>query len=299
MQRFKKTIALLFGVVVALTSLWMPNVQEKIHSVRKSPRSSRYQSYDEAMADSGSGYDSDLIASVVAIKTERVKNQIQSNGLSLDLPTIRTLAAIGISNFGTHARVLDFGGAAGHHYLIAKHSSNVPRRYDWRVVETLAMVRASQHLSTEELTFHASIDDAIRNWDSPPQLLLASGVLMCVPNPAETLRTLLMCGAERVFFTRTGFSPDQQTRIIVQRSSLADNGPGVLPDGFKNVAVKYPCTFIPRLAFESIVQQCGYSISVRILEDINVWFDGLVGISQYGYVCELNPENHSQQLNQI
>jgi putative methyltransferase (TIGR04325 family) len=251
------------------------------------------------MADCGSGYDSDLIASVVAMKTERAKNEIQSNVLSLDLPSIRTLAAIGISNFGAHGRVLDFGGEAGHHYLIAKNSSKAPRRYDWRVVETPAMVNATQHLSTEELSSSVSLDDAIRSWDKPPQLLLASGVLMCVPNPVHTLQTLLSLGAEKVVFTRTGFSSDQQTRIIVQRSSLADNGPGVLPDGFKNVAVNYPCTFISRLAFESIVQQCGYSISVRILEDINVWFDGLVGISQYGYVCELNPENHSQQLNQI
>jgi len=121
-------------------------------------------------------------------------------------------------------RLLDFGRAAGYHYFNARLVADSHTRLDWRVVETTSMATAVGRLANEELSFFSSIQDALATQEGPPDLVFASGVLMCVPNPLDTLSWLLSLQPNRVFVTRTGLSPDATTRFMVQKSSLSTNG---------------------------------------------------------------------------
>lgn len=86
--------------------------------------------------------------------------------------------------------------------------------------------------------------------------------------------------------TRTGLAQGDERVTIVQRSTLAANGPGPLPEGVSDGTVAYPATFVSRSAFESALES-GYDIVARIRED-RVSYD-VAGhqIDTYGYACRL------------
>lgn len=116
-------------------------------------------------------------------------------------------------------------------------------------------------MANDELSFHVSVDDAITRWDSPPNLIYASGSLMYADDPIGKLRERLEIGAPWVTITRTGLSDDMSTRFIVQKSRLSKNGLGPLPRGYRDRIVQYPETFVLRVAFE---EACSERYEIRV-----------------------------------
>jgi putative methyltransferase (TIGR04325 family) len=252
------------------------------------PDTKFFNSYSHALKVCGPGYDDDLIADVVVTKTDVFQRNLQHGQPRLDLGSFRTLIAMGFAEKRNPLRILDFGGAAGYHYFIARLAAESHTRLDWRVVETTSMATAAGRLANEELSFFSSIKDAVTTWEGPPDLVFASGVLMYVPDPLDTFGRLLSLQANRVFVTRTGLSPDATTRFMVQKSKLSTNGPGPLPPGALDKEVTYPNTFIPITAFEQLITSSGYNIIAQINEDTAVWRAGNTPINQYGYLCQFN-----------
>lgn len=247
-----------------------------------------FNSYADALEVCGEGYEADIIAEVVVTKTEAIRGQIEQGDFDFDLGALRTLIALGFAGREQTLSVVDFGGAAGFHYLIARAVSEPDRRLEWRVVETASMSRAASRLANSELSFFSSVAEAKDNMQTPPDLVFASGVLMCVADPIGVLNELLALRARRVFVTRTGLSTDSRTRVIAQKFTLAENGPGPLPAGVVDQVVACPDTFVPRRDFERSILSSGYRIVARVKEDTNVWIAGDTPIHQYGYLCELS-----------
>lgn len=245
-----------------------------------------FSSYDDALRLCGAGYDAGFIAEVVVAKTEVLRAGLTAGQAVLDLGSFRTLIGMGFAQSAGPLRVLDFGGAGGYHSFIARVTAGADARLDWRVVETPAMVRAAARLANDELSFFSSLDDATRTWDSPPDLVFASGVLQYLPDPLEALAALLSLRAPRAFVTRTGLSPDGTTRVIVQHSTLAANGPGPLPAGVADRPVLYPATFVPEAAFEQVIEE-QYRIVARVKEDVGAYAAGGTPLDMHGYLCQL------------
>ncbi len=268
-------------------SEWVPPAALRL--LRRTRADTRaFNSYADALQVCGDGYEADIIAEVVVTKTEAIVVEIEKGNADLDLGAFRTLIALGFAGHKQNLRVVDFGGAAGFHYFIARATCESDRTLDWRVVETASMTKAASRIANNELSFFSSISEAKDGMQAPPDLVFASGVLMCVPDPMGNLAELLSLGAARVFITRTGLSPDGITRFIAQKFTLADNGPGPLPAGFVNQEVAYPDTFVPMVDFESQIVSSGYRIVAKIREDTDVWYAGDLPIHQYGYLCELS-----------
>lgn len=271
---------------------WVPPAALRL--LRKPRTDTRvFNSYADALEVCGDGYEADIIAEVVVAKTEAIRGEIEQGHFDLDLGALRTLIALGFAERKQALKVVDFGGAAGFHYFIARSMSEPDRTLEWRVVETVSMSRAASRLANSELSFFSSIAAVKDSMHSPPDLVFASGVLMCVPDPIGVLRDLLSLRAARVFVTRTGLSLDKTTRVIAQKFTLAENGPGPLPAGVVDQVVSCPDTFVPMEEFEGAIVSAGYRIVARINEDTDVWIAGDTPIHQYGYLCELS-ENTSQ-----
>jgi putative methyltransferase (TIGR04325 family) len=143
-------------------------------------------------------------------------------------------------------KVLDFGGACGTHYRVAKRAlPHIPMK--WAIVETPAMARRAKELETESLRFFDSIPAAI-DWLGDIDLVHSFGALAYCPAPLEQLHELCSAGADTLLWSRMAFSTEG-TRRTVQVSRLADNGPGPLPPGFVDQDIAYTCTEIPLADF--------------------------------------------------
>ena len=240
-----------------------------------------FPDFASALHACGAGYESNDIAAVVVEKTRRlVANQ------SVEVPPLGILlAAASLAGRGSSLRVVDVGGAAGAHFVAVRRVLPQSVRLDWVVVETSTMVAAAAALhSGDEIRFSSDLSAALRTWSTPPDLVLASGVLMCLPNPIGALEEISDSRAGGLVFTRTGLSPDAATRIIVQESRLRDNGPGPLPDGFTDRLVRYPNTFVPKDKFERILGR-NHELRFSAQETSRSWIAGETAIPQYAYVA--------------
>jgi len=257
----------------------------------RSRRSQIFGSYLEALEACGSTYDDALLAQVVVEKTKRVREALATDQYPLDIGSIRTLAGLSLVLADKHdpIRVLDFGGAAGFHYLVARSTQPTNVLFDWRVVETPALAKAASVLEDGQVSFHSSIAEAVSTWDSPPDLTFASGVLQCVSDPIHFTRMLVDVSAPVLFITRTNFSTDELTRSIIQYSTLAINGPGPLPPGFTDVELAFPATFVPTSEIEQVLRS-RYEINVRLTEDPCAYTVNGRCIPMVGYVCRLTAQ---------
>lgn len=254
----------------------------------RSRRDKVFGSYSEALAACGTTYDDDVLARVVVEKTRRVRQALAAGQYPLDIGSIRTLAGVGFVLSDSHRpiRVLDFGGAAGFHYLVTRSTQPPDVLFDWRVVETPALARAAAELEDGQVSFYSSIEDAVATWDSPPDLTFASGVLQCVPDPIHFTRMLVDVSAPVLFITRTNFSTDETTRSIIQYSTLGINGPGPLPPGFTDAELAFPATFVPTSEIEKVLAS-RYAIVARLAEDPCAYTVNGRCIPMVGYVCRL------------
>lgn len=129
--------------------------------------------------------------------------------------------------------VLDFGGACGLHYKLARRETPLIR---WAVVETPAMVRRATELATDHLQFFDSIGAAV-SWLGTVDLMHSDGAVQYTPLPIETVRQLVGIGAARMLWRRLFFADIPVTEK--QRSMLIENGPSTAPLRFSTKAVVY------------------------------------------------------------
>lgn len=241
-----------------------------------------YSSYENALAMCKSGYEEDYLASVVYEKTRICRDSLLSQHPFVAEPTsLRTLIGLSLSCRDNNLNVIDFGGACGAHYYIAKNVFGDRINLRWHVVETPKMVSKAIALEEDQLQFFDDIQKA-KSGFGRVDLVFSSGALQYVPQPYEFLEQLVECKADNIFITRVGLSTLSKELIIVQQSTLSSNGPGPMPKGMQDGVVKYPVTFPIKSKFEEILSQ-NYSIDIIFNEDKDAYQAASNSIDMYGY----------------
>ena len=111
--------------------------------------------------------------------------------------------------------VLDFGGALGSTYYQCRTFLRTVRELRWSVVEQpLHVACGNAEFADGHLRFFDSIDGAMTA--PPPNVLLLSGVVQCLPAPYEFLTEVLARSFPYVVVDRTAFMRDGSTRLTVE-----------------------------------------------------------------------------------
>ena len=191
-------------------------------------------------------YEDQLLVDVVFEKSRRVTSEMLADFPS-NASACRavTLAHEARNDPRARVRVLDFGGACGLHYQMARQTQI---GVTWAVVETPAMVRkASSAAPDRDLRYFATVETA-RDWLGGVDCVYSSSALQYVPDPQGTVAGLLDIGAPIVAWARLPLT-EGPTHTFKQVSRLADNGPGPLPPQFEDCEIRYPCTQVSERAF--------------------------------------------------
>jgi putative methyltransferase (TIGR04325 family) len=205
-----------------------------------------------ARACAATGYEDRELVDVIVRKTQAWRDRLatRDDAVAASPSMMMSVAALlTVADAGGVRRVIDFGGAAGAHYFIARAliPRTVPLR--WTVVETPEMARrAGAALSNGELDF---VDDLEQATQAPCDLLHSSGTLQCVADPRAVLERLLRAPARALCLSRLGLATGTRDVIAVHRSTLSMNGIGPLPQGVVDRTVAYPFVFMPREVFEA------------------------------------------------
>jgi putative methyltransferase (TIGR04325 family) len=205
------------------------------------------------------GYQNNDIVNVVVEKTLRYRNDLLESTVPvhIDVTSAYSLCSVLAAMESLwEINVLDFGGAAGAHYFLARSILPLSCRLNWVVVETAAMVElAKPALSNEELDFTSELNEAA-DILGRIDLLHTSGALQCVDKPYEYLRKLVAMSAQRIAFGRLGLTKGDHDVITTHESWLSWNGPGPMPVGKRDRKVIYPFVFPRESEVIGIVSEC-------------------------------------------
>lgn len=249
--------------------------------VRKKSRvSATYPSYEEAMKVAD-GYEDEVLTKVVVAKGRQFAEKIASTK-ELDLTSLRTFIGLAASLNKKKLSVIDFGGAAGTHYFIAKTVlSDI--ELDWRVVETPAMVTEAkrQGLESDELRFFDELDAASDK--GSVDLVFASSSVHYTPKPYEFLAALASIDTSVLMVTRTPVT--DSPCVILQNSTLSGNGVGEIPKeiGVTDKTLSYPVTMMDKSKVESILSDFG-KVSLKIVEDRSAYISDKGSYDMWGYI---------------
>ncbi len=217
-----------------------------------------FQAASHACADQG--YEAPDVVGVVARKTARLRNE--SPDARVTSAEARILLAIACAASDGAAKVRDFGGACGGHFLRARAFFGDRLRLQWAVVETPKMISAAHELGLDdEVSFHPQLSDAVAALGKP-DLLLCSGALQYVPDVFGMLDSLLAVGARATCLTRLPLTDSGVNFYCLQRTRLSGNGPGPLPEGFTDVGLRYPMAVIDCTRLEQRLHQAAMTWTV-------------------------------------
>jgi len=216
-----------------------------------------FPDFASALAACGTGYDSAVIADVIAYKTalgvdprhfapEQAVNSIVSVGIATAEITDRPLT------------VLDFGGGCGFHYFRVTATIRSPLR--WAIVETPTMAERALKLAQGRFEVFTNIAAAAAALGRV-HLVHASSSIQYVPEPLSTLKALAALRAP--YFMLARFPVWSRNQLVgVQTSPLAANGIGPMPPTIADREIRYPVTFTNFDDVMRILQ--GYEIAVAM-----------------------------------
>jgi len=252
---------------------------------KENPSQVIYSSFKEAQEDCfGYGYEQEILVNVVYEKTKKFHETISiQKPLVLNYVYSRAILAFQSAIKEKELRVLDFGGACGMYYFLAKAFFKNSVNLKWYVVESPAMAKKAKQFENNELRFYNCLNKAEEDIGRI-DLLLSSSTLPYVPKPYETLKKFLNSGARFLFLTRLPLLEKnfQNNIITIQKSLLSYNGQGDLPPGFEDSITMYPITFIKKCLMEEYIK-AKYQL-LLIFEESSCMhsFNG-TSIKGYGY----------------
>jgi putative methyltransferase (TIGR04325 family) len=197
-----------------------------------------FPDFAAALAACGPGYNNSDVADVIAYKAAIAVDHRQF----APEQAINSILAIGIAAAEIPDRpltVLDFGGGCGFHYFRTVPSIRTPLR--WAIVETPTMAERANRLAQgrfEVFTDVGAAADALGRID----LVHASSSIQYVPDPLETLKTLIALHPR--YFGLLRFPAWGRPSLIgLQTSPLSLNGIGPMPPNIPDRMITYPVSF--------------------------------------------------------
>lgn len=253
-------------------------------------QSNIFSSYNEAIIACPNGYNDDYLSNVVFEKTISLRDKIymESKSMKPDYITCMLLILTMLAQEKESLKIVDFGGACGSYYFIAKHFMPNGFKLKWHVVETPAMVSKGKKLEDNELKFYTDLAKATNAFQGA-DLLFSSSSLPYVPDPRITIDDILHSGPRYIFLTRLPLIEHQQENIItIQTSKYSENGPGPLPEGLRDGFISYPITLISKEMLESRIRE-RYNILFRFEAGAMHNFRGII-INEFGYFASVIPD---------
>lgn len=168
------------------------------------------------------GYDAGQILEKVRQATHRVirdeaaceRDSVLLDTVPYPFPLIAVLLRAALENHG-RLNVLDFGGALGSSYYQCRDFLGQVSPLRWCVVEQSHYVACGQReFENDTLRFFESVEACAQA--APPHLILASGVLQYMPDPAQILGLFVQTGADYIVIDRTPVSISGKQIISVQ-----------------------------------------------------------------------------------
>jgi putative methyltransferase (TIGR04325 family) len=244
----------------------------------------RYETYDEAfLSCQNDTYENIDLVNVVVDKNLIYRQKLHSDTV-FDLGTLRTLIALGLSKRNNDAlNVVDFGGGAGYHFTVASKALGQETKLKWNVVETIVMAKEAQSIAVDGLKFFDNTSDAVKDLGDV-DLVFTSSALQYCPSPIDFLKQLIDINAKYIYITRTPFCNSYRSIITTQESKLSANGPGPLPNKYKERTIKYPVTYACRQEVENILSE-KYEIRFKTHEGEGFFNMPNAQISMDGYFC--------------
>jgi putative methyltransferase (TIGR04325 family) len=214
------------------------------------------------------GYDDALLIDVIIRKTAALRDGRRIDDILAGETLLPTIAAIAAAKSDGPLCVLDFGGAAGLHYFVAKQAFR-QRDFRWAIVETPPMTAQAARFADEQLRFFTSIDEATR-WLGKAALVHCVSALQYVPEPEATLASLLALGAPTVLWAKLMLG--EQREAFTQISRLRDNGPGPLPADIADREISYTGIRVARSTFLQSHGDAGYRLAWKGAETASFLF---------------------------
>jgi putative methyltransferase (TIGR04325 family) len=214
------------------------------------------------------GYDDALLIDVIIRKTAALRNGRRIDDVLAGETLLPTIAGLAAAQSDGPLSVLDFGGAAGLHYFVAKQAFP-QREFRWAIVETPSMAVQAARFADEHLCFFTSIDDAAR-WLGAVALVHCVSALQYVPEPEATLGRLLALRAPTLLWAKLMLSEQRET--FTQISRLRDNGPGPLPPDIADREINYTGIRVARTAFLRVHSDASYRLAWKAAEATSFLF---------------------------
>ena len=261
---------------------FLPPIVVQIIQSRRN-RAAVYPSYTAALADAD-GYQDMALVKAIAAKGKIFRDTIIETK-QLDLASLRTVIALAVSLRSKTLRVIDFGGAAGTHFFMAKAILGNSVKLDWRIVETPGMVQAvtEEGLNNSELSFFDSLDKAAggQKFD----LIFCSCSLNYTPDPYSVLDELVKIQAKYLMVTRTPIA--DRGVVLLQHSMIRHNGAGNLPKDMLTIdkRISYPVTILERSKVERSLKEFG-EILLRLEEEKQAYESKDNQYDFWGYVVK-------------
>lgn len=156
----------------------------------------------------GLGYDNPKLVSDLPIKNplnEKLENEVSDRESRLGL----ALAKVFLEKCQIEKlKVLDFGGASGSHYLLAK-SLDAKKHFDWKIIETSIQVSLYSQFSNNEVVWQTEVSDEKRT------ISLASGAVQYAENAHEVLDNFIK-HSEYIILDRLSLNPGSSDIIMKQ-----------------------------------------------------------------------------------
>lgn len=232
-----------------------------------------------------SGYNNQAISKIVGMKTEIFKAELKA-GCAVDYADLRILGSLVSLSNQEKITIIDFGGACGSHYFIARKLIPNSVELDWRVVELPNMVKQGKLVNndTPELRFFTDLSNAFSETEKIDLVLASSSIHYC-PEPYHVVEKLMEIKPEVLHICRTACSKD--TVVLLQRSRLHDQGIGVASMDTKipNTYIKYPVTILSKSKLEDILRT-SYQIVCTVKEERGEYSSRHGSYDLFGYVCK-------------
>jgi putative methyltransferase (TIGR04325 family) len=204
-----------------LLKVLKPRKKNKVQQSASIIWEGNYPSWQEALTVSD-GYDKALILEKVKNAILKVKNgeavyerdSVLFDKIQYSWGLMAGLQKAAIDN-NNKLSIIDFGGSLGSSYFQSRDFLMGLNKLEWSVIEQPHFVDCGNNeIADNQLCFYHTIHDCLK--ERNPNVLLLSGVLQCIENPYEWIRTFIDHDFEYIIIDRTAFTNAEIDVLTVQ-----------------------------------------------------------------------------------